>query len=112
MRYLPIIFFFLTSIIYIYSGYRFINRHQSSITIGNQFRRKIINYAGNQAIFHGILYILMGLFACVWGFRALLGFSKVSWIWFLTGVAIIWVLMMIGSTILAIWSRMKADDSE
>ena len=109
MQFLGIAFFFVIGIGFILFGLLYMKTQKSSVTIRKDGQRKRLTYRGNQAIFHGLLYILVGCVSFFWGLRPILGYAEISWTWCFTGFGILWGIVVIGAMILTIWVKIQTE---
>ncbi|MEO1165640.1 MAG: hypothetical protein AAFV98_17775 [Chloroflexota bacterium] len=105
MPYLPVSFFVVAGVMYIYVGWRAITQQRATITFGNQFRKETVKYIGYLAQIHGSTFIGLGVFSIVWGFAPLLGFLENSWTWVIVGVVIMVIVIWTLTVILSILNR-------
>lgn len=82
------------------------------MTIRSEGKKRRLIYRGNQAIFHGLLYIIIGCVAFIWGLRPIFGFADITWAWCFKGYGIMLGMVIIGAMILTAWSRIQEGDGE
>jgi hypothetical protein len=112
MQFLGIALFFIVATGFILFGAMYIKTKKSSLTIRNDGKKKRLIYAGNLAIFHGLLYVLIGIMGYIWGLRLIFGYTEISWAWCFTGFGIMWGMVVLGAMILTIWLRILGLNDE